>query len=121
MVLGNTVRTVSQTGTSILPLFANTMVPSVLAGSGIILESTGSNILSIPNNNQIRIFFASGITNVVSLTYSSGSTTWRGGFALAEQIDKDLFIPTSAIIAPDNISLQASNITHLFKIGADLR
>jgi uncharacterized protein (DUF1501 family) len=121
MILGNAVRTISQTGTSILPLFGNTAAPSMLSGSGIILESTGSNIVSIPSNNQIRIFFASGITNVTSLTYTSGSTTWRGGFTLAEKIDKDLFIPTSAIIVPDNSSLQTSNITHLFKIGADLR
>ena len=84
MILGNNIRTISQTGTSILPLFANTIAPSVLSGSGIILESTGSNSISIASNNQIRLLFASGVTNVLSLTYSSGSAIWKGGFALAE-------------------------------------
>ena len=102
-------------------MFGNTQSPSKLAGSGIILENTGSNILSIAYNNQIKIHFASGMTNVTDLTYISGSTTWRGGFILGEKIDRDLFIPANASIVSDNKTLQKQNITHLFKIGADVR
>ncbi len=54
------------------------MAPSVLAGSGLILENTGGNMLTFPNNTQTRLYFSSGITNVIDLTYASGSTTWRG-------------------------------------------
>jgi len=102
-------------------MFGSTMAPSKLTGSGIILESTGSNVLSIPDNNQIRIYFGSGMTNVTDLTYVSGSTTWRGGFILGEKIDRDLFIPANAMIVSDNKTLQKQNITHLFKMGADVR
>ncbi len=96
------------------------MAPSVLAGSGLILENTGGNMLTFPNNTQTRLYFSSGITNVTDLTYISGSTTWRGGFILGDQINKDLFIPDTAILVSDNITLPRQNITHLFKIGADV-
>ncbi len=121
MIVGNSSRNISQTWSSILPFFSNTMAPSLLSGSGLILENIGNNILSIPNNNQLKIHFASGVTNVTALTYTSGSTTWRGGFTLGQAIDKDLFIPIDAVIVSDNTSIRIQNITHLFRIWADLR
>lgn len=70
----------------------------------------------------MRIIFASGVTNVNTLTYAlTGSATWRGGFTLGEKIDKEMFIPQNATITSDNKTIQKQNITHLFKIGADVR
>lgn len=75
-ILGNSVRNISQTGSSILPIFNNTPVPTTLNGSGIVLNNslTGT-ILSLTG---INIHFASGITQVNELTSSSGSLIWNG-------------------------------------------
>ena len=59
IVLAGSDRQISQTKTSILPMFGNTAVPGILSGSGLILEATGSKILPIVDNPEMRIMFAS--------------------------------------------------------------
>lgn len=96
-------------------------MPSTLAGSGIIIENTGSTTLSIPENPSIRLHFQSGATRVTGVTYFSGSTTWRGGFILGEKIEKDLFLPETAILVDDNRTLPRQNVSQIMKLGADRR
>ncbi len=121
MILWNSIRTVSQTGTSIMPLFGNTVAPVILSGSGIILESTGSKMVSFPDNNFARIGFWSWLTNVIELTTATGTMNWRWGFVFGQPIDKNLFIPSTATITSDGRNIPVQNISHLFRIGADLR
>jgi hypothetical protein len=74
----NAARFISQEKSSIIPAFAGTMAPSTLMGSGLILDSTGSTILSLSANPDLRIRFQSGQTRGLTLTNAfTGNLTWR--------------------------------------------
>ena len=81
IILKNTEKTISYTGTSILPIFANTSVPAVLAGSGMILSASGNTIVRLPVQD-FEIRFATGSTRVIEMTSNSGKLVWNGGFIL---------------------------------------
>lgn len=116
-ILGNSVRAVSQTGSSILPIFNNTQAPSLLSGSGIILEnSLTGKTLALTGMN---LHLASGSTQVTELTSSSGNLIWNGGFILGERMNRDYFIPSNARIISDGTPVQKERVRSLMKIGAD--
>ncbi len=79
IILKNTERNISYTGSSILPIFTNNTAPRVLAGSGIILSASGNNNVNIQNQN-FEIRFDSGSTLVTEVTTRSGQIAWNGGF-----------------------------------------
>jgi hypothetical protein len=82
LVIPNGIREISQLKSSVMASFDQAQAPSVLAGTGIILENTGSKTLAIASNNEINIQFAPGLTNVTNLTTLTGTLNWRGGFIL---------------------------------------
>lgn len=119
MILWGSVRTISSTGSSILPIFQSTIAPVILAGSGLILHNSFSGAsISIPSSSM-RILFSSGLTNVTELTSSSGNLTWNGGFILGELIDRDLFLPRNAVLLPNSELLDHTRVARLIKLGAD--
>ncbi|GAB0174409.1 MAG: hypothetical protein HHAS10_02880 [Candidatus Altimarinota bacterium] len=121
IILGSNVRHISQSQSSILPIFSNIQAPVKLSGSGVILESTGNTIVTLSGSSLLALHFASGITHVTDLTTTSGSLAWKGGFILGEKVDRDLFIPDNATIVSENKILQRESIISLIKIGADVR
>jgi uncharacterized protein YgiM (DUF1202 family) len=121
LIIPNTSRNISQEKSSILTLFGNVSAPSMLAWSGIVIEGTGGVILPLPENPLIKLHFDSWATRVTELTYVSGSTTWRWGFILGENIDKAFFLPHTALLTFENRTLPHQNIVRLMKLGADQR
>lgn len=120
-IIPNTSRLISQEKNSILSVFSNVNAPSKLSGSGIIIESTGSNILPLPNAGNTNLHFQSGVTSVTDITYISGSIAWRWWFILGDEVDASLFFPDTARMISDNAHIPAENIARIIKIGADRR
>lgn len=75
-------------------------------------------MIDVPSSN-VRFLFSSGMTNVTELTSYSGNLSWNGGFILGELINRDLFVPSYAILHPENILLDRSRIARIIKFGAD--
>lgn len=70
-ILSSSTRQISQTGSSILPVFNNTSAPRVFVGTGVILESTGGSTIASFANPDFTLHFGSGLTQVTELTSSS--------------------------------------------------
>lgn len=77
IILKNTEKTISYTGSSILPFFIDNMAPRTLAGSGLILSASGNTSVNIPLQN-FEIRFDSGSTRVTEVTTRSGQLAWNG-------------------------------------------
>lgn len=119
MILSNTTRTISQTGSSILPVFAGTSVPTILSGSWLILNNTLSwSTLSL-SWSTLEIIFSSWITSVTELTSSGDGLVWNGWFILSEIINRDYFIPQEARIDSDGKKVERTRVAKLIKIWAD--
>ncbi len=93
-----------------LPLSGNTSI--TLANNG-----TGSTSTMIARNG-ITLTMGTGVTRVESLTSTSGSIVWNGGFILGETVDKTSFL-SSGSITNTGASVSNMNIEKIIKVGAD--
>lgn len=106
IVYGHSNRTISGT----LPISGGTSI--VLANNGTGTTST------ITARDGITLTMGSGTTRVDSLSSTSGSTVWNGGFILGEAIDKNFFL-SSGSLTNTGVPLSSLNIEKIIKVGAD--
>lgn len=119
---GSGANTISRTGDSVFSGFANTTVTgaTLLAGTGIIIANNASGATArITARDGITIETGTGLTAITSLTSSSGSLAWSGGFILGEAVTPSNFLARGATIVGSGI-LTADRIARMIKIGADV-
>ena len=102
IVPGGQAAIVSGTGTQIFRRYENTVATPAgvaLTGSGIILGNTvgtGAVAPLLRSADGIEILMSTGSTTVNTITSSSGSKNWYGGFVVGELVDPTSFISERA-------------------------
>lgn len=122
-VLTSSVNVVSTGSHSVLRKYAGISVLSgtgyVPAGSGIVLANNPADDTQFAPQDGVSLKAYSGSTYITSLSSSSGSIKWYGGFVIGERMDAPGFIPENAYLEEDNLPVKNFTINNIVRVGSD--